>query len=200
MIRRVALLFAIGCSHPAPPQQPSPVVRADVKGAEDAELARKHDIARAKYQQAIADAQDPVSQAYARHELAETLISWGELAEAKAQLEAVVAAKPDDASAWHDLAMLRNHDGDAAGARAAFERAKELAPTDPRPRIALAAWLWCHDDRPAATSEYRGLLELDLPDRLRAKVRWALDVLAKPSATPPSCGPASHPPAPAPPP
>ena len=185
------MLCACGGSPPRQ-QQPTAAVRADVRSAETAELHRQHDVARVRYEKAIADAHDPASQAFARQEFAETLISWGELAGAKLQLEAALAANPDHAGSWQDLGMLRHHDGDVAGARAAFERAKQLAPNDPRPRVNLAVLLWRHGDRAGAAVEYRALLELDLPDRLREKVRWAIDELAKPApGTPP---PAASPP------
>ncbi|MDB4957743.1 MAG: repeat-containing protein [Myxococcales bacterium] len=182
--------FAIcACGHPAAPQEPTATVRADVRSAETAELHREHEVARARYETAIADAHDPASQAFARQEYAETLLSWGEIPAAKAQLEAAIAAKPDHPGSWQDLGMIRNHDGDYAGAQAAFERAKALAPDDPRPRINLAALRWKHGDRAAAAAEYRSLLELDLPDRLREKVRWAIDELAKPvTRTAPAAG------------
>jgi hypothetical protein len=173
------------CGHAAH-QSPSTAVRADVQSAETAELHRQHGVARSRYEKAIADAHDPASEAFARQEFAETLISWGEIAAAKTQLEAAIAAKPDHAASWQDLGMIRNHDGDFAGARAAFERAKQLAPNDPRPRVTLAVLLWKHGDRTGAAAEYRALLELDLPDRLREKVRWAIDELAKPAPAKPA--------------
>jgi tetratricopeptide (TPR) repeat protein len=168
--------LVLGCAHPAP-AKPTASVQAEVNAAEAAEKQRQHEVARAHYEAAIGAAHDPASEAYARHEMAEALISWGELDKAKTQLERAVAARPGDAGSWHDLGLVRNHDGDLGGARAAFERAKQLAPDDPRPRITLAAFLWKQGDRGAAAAEYRALLELDLPDRLREKVRWALDQL-----------------------
>jgi Flp pilus assembly protein TadD len=174
------LLFA--CSATPVPRAPSAVVRADVDRAEAAEKARQHEVARAAYERAIADAKTPADIAFARHEYAETLIAWGELTAAIAQLQAAVAAQPDDAPTWHDLGMLRQHEGDIAGAVAAFQKARAIVPDDPRPRIALAALRWRSGDIAGATTEYRELLELDLPDRLRAKVRWALDQLAKPDS------------------
>jgi tetratricopeptide (TPR) repeat protein len=181
---RIAALTALAaltaCGGRArPPAGPSPEVRAEVERAEAAELARRHDVARAHYQRAIADARDPTSVAFARREYAETLIAWGEYPEAIAQLEGSLAARPS-AAAWHDLGLLRNNGGDVRGAVAALEQARALAPRDFRPRVALAALRWKAGDRAGATAEYRALLELPLPERLRAKVRWALGELAKP--------------------
>jgi Flp pilus assembly protein TadD len=174
----------------AQPRAPAPAVVADVRRAEDAELARKHDVARAEYLRAIADAKDPQSEAFARHEYAETLQTWGELGEMQVQLEQVVAISPLDASAWHDLGLLYHHAGDDPRAITALERAKQLAPRDYRPRRTLAALWWARHDFARAAAEYQDLLHLDLPDRLREKVRWALDQLARPdhglAASPPS--------------
>jgi len=183
-VRRLATIAVIGalaaCAHPAPPRGPAVVVRAEVEQAETAEKARQHDVARQHYQRAIHEARDPDSIAFARHEYAETLVTWGEAPEARAQLEIAVVAKPDDPGAWHDLGMLRHHAGDDPGAIAALGRARALAPDDARPRTALAALYWKRGDKASAAREYRGLLALELPERVRLKVEWALAELAKP--------------------
>jgi cellulose synthase operon protein C len=166
----------------AGPPPISPQVRAEVELAERAELARDHAAARRHYDVAIARAVaagDPASLRFARRELAETLISWGELAGAEDQLEHLVAAAPEDAAGWHDLGMVRHGLGDGDGAIAALARARRLVPGDPRPRIALAALYWKRGDQQAARAEYQALLSLELPDRVRDKVRWALDQLAR---------------------
>jgi Tfp pilus assembly protein PilF len=180
-VRPAALALALAaCAHAAPVPGPAAAVRAEVDRAEAAEQARRHDLAREHYQRAIALAHDPDSVGFARHEYAETLVTWGEPAEARAQLELAVAARPDDPSAWHDLGLLRHHAGDDPGAIAALARAEQLAPRDVRPRTALAALYWRRGDKASAAREYRGMLALELPDRLRAKVEWALAELAKP--------------------
>lgn len=175
-----ALLALAGCGGRAPaPAGPGAQVRAEIEQAEAAERARRHDVARAHYERAIAGARDPASIAFARREYAETLITWGEYPEAIAQLEGALAARPDAAS-WHDLGLLRHNRGDLRGALTALEQARALAPRDPRPRVALAALRWRSGDRAGAAAEYRALLDLPLPERLRAKVQWALGELAKP--------------------
>ena len=180
--RALALAGALSaCGHaPPPPPGPAAAVRAEVDQAEIAERARRHDLARAHYERAIALAHDPGSAAFARHEYAETLVSWGERPAARAQLELAVAALPGDPAAWHDLGLLRHDAGDDPGAIQALARAEQLAPRDVRPRTALAALFWRRGDKASAAREYRGMLELDLPERLRAKVEWALTELAKP--------------------
>ncbi len=179
-MRRLVLVLAACAARPAQPTAPSELVAADIRRAEDAELVRKHDVARGEYERAIADAHDPTSEAFARKEFAETLQTWGEIGEMRTQLERVVAIAPDDASAWHDLGLVFHHDGDDAHAIAALERAKQLVPRDYRPRRTLAVLLWSRHDYDRAAAEYRGMLDLDLPDRLREKVKWALDQLARP--------------------
>ena len=174
-----AIAIASACAH-APPPGPSAATKAAVEHAEDAELHRDHDAARARYQQAIADAPDPASAIFARREFASTLEAWGEVPAAIAQLEAAVAAEAGDAASWHDLGILYHHQGDDPRALAALGRAKQLAPRDPRPRIALGALLLCRNDLAGARSEYQDLLDLDLPDRLREKVRWVLAHLEAP--------------------
>jgi Flp pilus assembly protein TadD len=158
-------------------------VNADVEHAEEAEKARRHDVARAAYEHAITDAHDPASEHFARREFAETLETWGEVTEAIAQLERATELRPDDTASWHDLGILYHHHGDDIRARQALLRAKRLAPRDPRPRIALGVLLLCQQDLEGARAEYQELLELDLPDRLREKVRWVLEHLQ----VPPSC-------------
>jgi len=187
-----ALAACGGAQHP-----PAPDVRAEVRAAETAERARQHDVARKNYEQAIADARDPASLGFARNRFGETLATWGEYDEAQRQLEGAVAATPDEPSAWYDLGIVREHGGDSRGALEALARAKALVPTDWRPRVALAALHWklaaaclratpaaesCTADVEAARSEYNGLLALDLPQRLREKVQWALAQLASPNA------------------
>ena len=175
----LALLIACGGRTPAA-REPAATVKTEIELAENAERARKHDVARVHYERAITLATDPASSAYARREFAETLATWGEVPAAIAHLEQALALVGDNAGAWHDLGILKHNQGDLPGATSALERAKTLAPEDFRPRVALAALRWKTGDRAGATAEYRALLELELPERLRSKVKWALDQLAKP--------------------
>lgn len=89
----------------------------------------------------------------------------------------LAALRPRDAAAWHDLGVVRANLGDRAGAAEALTRAKTAAPDDPRPRLALAALRWADGDRAGARLEYQALLALDLGDRVRAKVEWAIGEL-----------------------
>jgi len=165
--------------------------------AEAAERARRHDLARAHYEAAIAHAPDPQTIAFARSRFGETLLTWGEYQQGQAQLEASVQAYPNDPQPWHDLGLVREHLGDLSGAVGAFERARTLAPTDWRPRISLAELKWhlatrCFREPPphdrctplvvATQREYRALLALDTPSALREKLQWALQQLDRPRA------------------
>ena len=208
----VACLLA-SCASSQHPAEPRPDVRAEVRDAETAEKARRHDVARTKYERAVADARDakdPESAGYARGRYGETLATWGEYKAAIAQLEASVTAYPSDPAPWHDLGVVREHEGDSPGAIIAFEHAVALAKSDWRPRLAIAALRWklaghcfdapghdCSREVEATKAEYQAMLELDLPDRLRTKVSWALDQLALPRAgTVQAVEPAARPPAP----
>lgn len=194
------VLAACTSTHSPRPAAPSAAVRTEIERAEAAEARREHDVARTHYEAAIAAARDPVSVGFARREFAETLATWGETEEARTQLEAAVAAVPTDPVAWQMLGIIRHQLGDIDGAFAALERSKQLAPRAWIPRRDLAVLHWsrgegrnAHPDpkvaarhRAAARAEYEAMLELDLPERLREKVRWAIEVLSRPpGAAPP---------------
>lgn len=180
MRRRLLALAVAMAACASRPARRDPMVTAHLERAERAELARDHEAARRHYQAAIAAAEAagvPAQVAHARRELAETLASWGELAAAEAELTLAVNAAPS-AELWHDLGIVRHARGDLAGAAGALLRAKAMAPADARPRIALAALYWKTRDHARARDEYRALLALELPERVRDKVEWALAQLA----------------------
>jgi tetratricopeptide (TPR) repeat protein len=177
----VALLVA--CGGRQQPREPSTSVRGEVELAEQAERKRQHDVARAHYDNAIALAHDPASTAFAHRELAETLASWGEFQEAAAHFETSVKLV-DDASAWHNLGMLRHKLGNVPGAIAALEKARDLAPDNYQPRRSLAVIRWNAGDLAGARTEYQAMLELELPDKLREAVKTALQELSAKLAKP----------------
>ena len=189
MTRAILALLLIACARPAP-RAPAPIVQREIELAETAERARRHDEARAHYQRAVARATDPASIAFARREYGETLMSWGEYPEAIAQLEGVIAVDPAHVASWNDLGLLHHNQGNDRRAIEALERAKTLAPRDWRPRRNLAVLRWSRGDRAGALREYREMLEQELPDRLRAKVKWAIEELGKPPGSPPTTPPA----------
>src|SRR5205085_7143400 len=149
-----------------------PTVKDEVDLAERAEKKRQHDVARVHYERAVAIAHDPASSAYAHREFAETLYTWGEYPASIEHYEASLKLV-DDAGAWHNLGMLRHNRGDIPGAIAALEKARALAPDDPRPRVSLGVVRWKSGDLAGALAEYQALLALELPDKLRDKVKWA---------------------------
>jgi len=205
--RLVAIMLAAACA-PKGPNTPGnrttrDVVRAEIEAAESAENERKHDVARGHYEAAVAAANDPASIGFSRREYGETLATWGENDAARVQLEASVAAVATDPIAWQMLGILRAKLGDTPGAFTALERSKELAPRSWIPRRDLAVLHWTQGEgrtadpdptvaashRAAALAEYKAMLGLEIPDRLREKVRWAIEVLSRPPGAAAQPGP-----------
>jgi tetratricopeptide (TPR) repeat protein len=198
LLRFVVVIALVACAKKQVVTGPSSVVKLEIERAEKAEEARDHDTARTHFERAIASAKDPQSVGFARREFAETLATWGEIDSARGQLEKAVAATPADPIAWQMLGILRASSAinDLPGAFSALEKSKQLAPRSWIPRRDLAALhfkLGAGRDadpdpavaarhRAAALAEYQAMLELDLPARLRDKVKWAIDYLTKPPA------------------
>ena len=174
------LVVFAGCARTPAPKSPSDAVKADILRAEDAEKARRHDEARRFYEKAVAEATDPASQHIAHREFGETLATWGEIEEADHHLEASIRADGSDPIAWQMFGIVRHKRGDINNAIIALQRSKELAPTAWIPRRDLAVVYWKQGHRDLALAEYKAMLELDLPPRLREKVEWAIGVLSKP--------------------
>jgi Flp pilus assembly protein TadD len=177
----LALALAAGaCARrTAPPARAVPAARTEALLAEAraAEGERRYDLARERYRRAAREAPDRPSAAHAWRELASALLFWGEIAEAEAALERVVALAPEEVSAWHDLGIVRQKRGHSAGAERALRRAVALAPAEPRPRIALGALLVAARRYDRALVEYRALERLQLPDRIRRAVARAIALL-----------------------
>ena len=187
-MRRLLLCVALVACGAKPPSVagPSSTVKLWVERAEKAEENRDHDAARKHYEKAIAAAKDPVSIGFARREFAETLATWGEIDSAKGQLEKAVAATPDDPIAWQMLGIVRASDAikDVPGAFEALETSKRLAPKSWIPRRDLAVLHWKVGHKKEALQEYKDMLELELPTRLREKVKWAVEELEREAASP----------------
>lgn len=182
MLRVLCCLALLSCARTPAVRGPSSEVMAEIERAEQAELQRDHEVARRHYERAIETAKDPESVAFARREFAETLAEWGETEAARGQLEKAIAANPGDPIAWQMLGIVRASDAinDIPGAFAALEKSKALAPRSWIPRRDLAVLHWKVGERAEALAEYRAMLDLDLPSRLREKVKWAIEELSKP--------------------
>jgi tetratricopeptide (TPR) repeat protein len=166
-----------GGARSAGPREPAVSTREMLDKAHEAERGRRYDQARALYLRAAREAPDRSSQAIAWRELGAALIFWGELAEAADALEKVVALDPDAVAAWHDLGIVRARLSDTAGAERAFRRAIALAPEEPRPRVALAAFFITQRRWDDALRQYRALEKLDLPERTRRAVARAIQLV-----------------------
>jgi Flp pilus assembly protein TadD len=174
----LAALAAAACGGSAPrPAAVAPATTQAIARAEASERARNYDEARARYQAAERDAPDDTSRAFAARKRASALMFWGEYEAAATALETVVALAPADASAWHDLGILRHRAGDAAGAERALREAVAHAPKDARPRIALAAVLVNQHRYGDALAEYEHILDLDIPERTRDAVHEGIALL-----------------------
>ncbi len=196
----VALLALTSCHHNHAPGNevtgPQPTTRVAVTTwqqelalAQQAERERRHFDARAHYQAAYRNATTAQAHADVARQFADTLLSWGEFADAQTQLELVVSHQPNQAAAWHDLGMVRHRLGLPAGAEVALRRAIGVAPAEPRPRIALAALLWSNHRLVDALREYQALRQLALPAAVRNKVDWAIAQLSRPASASPSVAP-----------
>ncbi|ACY16178.1 TPR repeat-containing protein [Haliangium ochraceum DSM 14365] len=177
----IALCLLAGCARSAAPAaRPAPATVALIERAEAAERERRYERADALYREARARAPDDLSRARAALAHGRALLFWGRYADAEAALSEAAAARPGDPGAWHDLGMVRHQRGDLAGAELAFRRSIAARPDDGRSRVALAALLWKQKRLPEALREYRALAALEeLPPRLRERVAWAIQTLAR---------------------
>ena len=117
--RALVLALAAGCGARQPARPAVDPVRAEIERAEDAEKLRHHDEASVHYKAAIAAATTPKAQAWAHHEFAETLATWGQLADALHELEAAAAATPADPCLWRRIPRSCHTLGSAGVAAAA---------------------------------------------------------------------------------
>ena len=186
-------VLLLGCGAPVAsrpgPDEPAATTRALLVQAEAAEAQRRYDRAQALYLQARREAPDHASRAAAALAHGRALIFWGEYALAEAALAEAARLQPGQARAWHDLGMVRHHQGDLAGAEAALRRSIAVQPDDGRSRIALAALLWQQGRLREALRAYEAMGALDLPPRVRERVAWAIATLrqrlaADPGPTP----------------
>lgn len=162
----------------AAPAQPDATVRL-LEEAQAAEARREYLEAQALYQRAKDSATDPGRRALAARAYGRALIFYGEYGRARAELEEAARLDGGDAGTWHDLGMLLYREQEFARAEQALREAIRLAPRDPRPRIALAAFLVERRRYAEAIEAYRELLGLEPPERLRAQIEAAIEMLER---------------------
>lgn len=156
---------------------PGPKIKALHAQAEAAERKRDYHSARAYYQQAVDEAPDSASAAYATLKMASALVFWGELAPACTLLGKSLEHDPSQVPVWHDLGVLQAKLGRPEAARKSLMRAVELAPKEPRSRIALAALLVQQSEFRLAQTHYETLLTLDIPPKIEEAIHRALGIL-----------------------
>ena len=154
-----------------------PEVRQALLDAEHAESKRAHLEAEKHYERALSVARNAESKALAHREYGSTLVFWGEEERALVQFRASLEADPNQARVWHDSGVLLSRSGRQEGAQRALSKAVELAPADPRPRIALAALLVNMGAYRDALSQYRAILRLDIPPKIETAARKAIEIL-----------------------
>jgi len=128
-------------------------------------------LAQREWQQAIQLANDQLQRSPDRLDYRETLAriyaASGNFAAAASQFEALIAKNPKSAPLYVQLGEAKARRGDAAGALAAFQTARRLAPTDPAPALDLAL-LYDQAGRSAdARPEYETVIQLQ-PDNTAA--------------------------------
>lgn len=113
-------------------------------------------LAIAHYRKAVASSPDHLPSRVRLGELALEARDWAVAAE---QYEAVLRYRPDDADALLDRAIALRGLGEMDEAFAAYEKAQDLVPDDPRPQYGLAVILHRHKDDPeGALVHYRRFL------------------------------------------
>lgn len=174
------VMLALACGSSAPAAR-DPVatdsIQALLQQAEDAERARDYHRARALYQRAIDESPDAASAALANRDMASALIFWGEYEGGRDRLVQSLEHDNSQARVWHDLGMVQDHLEQPEEALVSLAKAVELAPKEPRARIAYAALLVKQAQYAAAILEYESLLELSIPPRIEAAAHKALDML-----------------------
>jgi arylsulfatase A-like enzyme/thioredoxin-like negative regulator of GroEL len=137
-------------------------------------LASRGDHATAAEELRRAVETDPAKPAL-RLDLARVLAEAGRAGEAKAEYDALLKLRPDDAAALTGRGALAAANGDPAAGLRDLRRALELQPALDEARIDLAQVLEATGRRDEALAEYRRLSEApDTPPEIRARARAAL--------------------------
>lgn len=90
----------------------------------------------------------------------------GRLREAEHAFASAVQREPDEPEGWLGRGLTRIAQGDLAGGRLDLERAREIAPAEPAPLVALADADAQGGDLAQAVSRYRAALALAATDAL----------------------------------
>ncbi len=114
----------------------------------------------------------------ARHQLGDQAFARNDFALAARHYHAFTKQRPGDANVWMNLGLSLARAGNPAAAHDCFEKAAELAPTEPRPLAMLAALLKGQSRTPELLPVLQRLLEL-APDAIDARLDLALGLVAQ---------------------
>ena len=129
-----------------------------------AEGVLKSEIAQGQFEQAIQFARDDVKRrpdrAHARLRLANALVAAGKYGAAAAQFQMLIDKNRNSSELYLQMGETKLHGNDFAGALAAFQTARQLAPSDSRPVLDLAL-LYDRTERwEQARKEYETVIQL----------------------------------------
>jgi Flp pilus assembly protein TadD len=129
-----------------------------------AEGVLKAEIAQGRFEEAIQFARDEVQRrpdrADARMALANTLVAAGKYPAAAAQFQMLIDKNRNSSELYLQMGETKLHGNDYAGALAAFQTARQLAPSDSRPVLDLAL-LYDRTERwKQARKEYETVIQL----------------------------------------
>jgi tetratricopeptide (TPR) repeat protein len=99
----------------------------------------------------------------------------GRTADARAAYERAIAASPDSAFLYRELAMLEHRQGDTAAALANFRKAVELDPSDEASWIETGALLEERGDFDGAVAAYRRAAAIDSTPELTSRIAAAAE-------------------------
>jgi tetratricopeptide (TPR) repeat protein len=129
-----------------------------------AEGVLKAVIAQGRFEEAIQFARDEVQRrpdrADARMALANTLVAAGKYPAAAAQFQMLIEKNRNSLELYLQMGETKLHGNDFAGALAAFQTARQLAPSDSRPVLDLALLYDQTERREQARKEYETVIQL----------------------------------------
>jgi len=114
----------------------------------------------------------------ARHQLGDQAFARNDFALAARHYHAFTKQRPGDANVWMNLGLSLARAGNPAAAHDCFEKAAELAPSEPRPLAMLAALLKGQGRTRELLPVLQRLIEL-VPDALDVRLDLALGLVAQ---------------------